>query len=142
MGLTFKTIQWNKLQKIESAQFSIDVINGLNVHKQVQPIPVVLTEDTILTIAGWAVDEKAKDVADSVYLTLDSIPIARAYYGVKRSDIAKHFKIDRYKYSGWEASIDLDVITMDEYKISLRIVSKDKKNYFEPESGILIKVIR
>lgn len=140
LGLMFKTIQWDKLRKIEGGQFSIDGISGLNVQEQVQPFLIDISKNSVLTVNGWAVDEKSGDAADSVYITLDDKPIAHAYYGVKRSGIARNFKIDRYKYSGWEASINLDKIAMGEHKISLRIVSKNKKDYFEPENGMLIRI--
>lgn len=140
LGLTFNAIQWDKLRKVEGGQFSIDGINGLDVHKQVQPILIDISKNSTLILDGWAVDKKAGGIADSVYITLDDKPIAHAYYGVKRSDVARHFKVNRYKYSGWETSINLNEIAMGEHKISLRIVSKDKKSYSEPESGVLIKV--
>lgn len=145
MGLSFskERIQWDKIQKIDGGLFCIDTVNGSICSQQEQPILVNVSKNGMITVTGWAVDERARDVAHSVYITLGDTHIARAQYGLDRRDVSKHFKIRKYRFSGWSASINSSGFISGEHKISLRIVSKKKKGWYEPEYGsILIKVNR
>ena len=123
--------------------YFIDTINDLICSKRKQPILVEVLKNPAATVTGWAVDERAKDVAHSVYVTLDGTPIACAQYGLDRRDVPEHFNIGKYRFSGWSASINGSGFTSGEHKVSLRIVSKNKKSYYELECGsIFIKVIK
>ncbi len=135
-------IHWDKLQELEGDLHSIDTINGLIVHKQVQPIPIDLTTNTFVKVVGWAVDEKAGDVANSIYATLDCKSITLAHCGVNRLDVTKFFGIEKYKFSGFETNISFDNIDQGIHKVSLRIVSKDKKSNYMIEGGIMLKVLK
>ena len=131
-------MQWDKIQKIDGGSFCIERINGFIDSKE---ILVDVSKYPKVTLTGWAVDERARDVASSVWLTLDGNPVAAVYYGTERADVAQGFKVATYKFSGWTTSVSFENITPGKHKISLRIVSKDKKSYYEPaRGGVLIKV--
>jgi hypothetical protein len=143
IGLSNQWVRWDDIQKNDGGLFFIDTINDSICSQQKQPILVNGSKNGIITFTGWAVDEKAEDVAYSVYLTLDGKPIARAEYGLDRRDVAKHFKMDKYRFSGWSASINASGLICGDHKISLRIVSKNKKIYYDPTNGfVLIKVMK
>jgi len=85
-------LQWDNIQKNDGGLFFIEEINDSICSQQKQPILVNGSKNDIITVTSWAVDERAGDLANSVYLTLDGEPIARARYGCERHDIAAYFK--------------------------------------------------
>ena len=53
---------------------------------------------------GWAVDESAKLRASGVNIVIDGKHYP-AKYGISRIDVASHFKVSDYAYSGFACSI-------------------------------------
>jgi glycosyltransferase involved in cell wall biosynthesis len=119
------------LQQAETL-FSVDSLNERIVTQQSVPVVVAL-EQRHLVVTGWAVDREAKDTAGAVYVTIDGERYP-AHYSSDRKDVADHFGVSQYRYSGFEALIPN--VMEGRHALSLVIVTKDRKSYYAPANTI------
>ena len=59
----------------------------------------------IITITGWAVDEKAGTAAGGVSISVNGKRDIAAFYGLDRPDVADVFKNSQYRFTGFSASL-------------------------------------
>jgi len=112
--------------------FAIDTLNDRIIIQHPQPI-MISVEEKHLVVTGWAVDHNARDLAGGVYVKVDEKPYA-AYYGSDRKDVADHFGIPQYRYSGFEAVIP--DIEQGQHALSLMILTNDTRGYYLPAQTV------
>ena len=119
------------------ALYYIDTINGLVINQQKQPIPV--STDKNLIVSGWAVDEKAKDVAGGVLIDIDG-KLYPSTYGTDRPDVADAYKTPSYKNSGFVSEIAISEIGKGQHTLSVKILTGDRKAYYGPEAKVRFEI--
>jgi hypothetical protein len=118
--------------------FCIDSLNECLVARQNAPVTVPLKQNH-LTVTGWAVDRDAKDTSGGVYIEIDGT-LYSAHYGSDRKDVADHFGVPQYRYSGFEAVIP--DITEGGHTLALIIVTKDGKASYPPSRTIEFDLVK
>jgi hypothetical protein len=84
-----------------------------------------------ITVRGWAVDQRAKTEAGGVIINVDGSTDVLANYGQPRPDVANNLKNPDYMNSGFTASIDTATLSKGHHTLTMRVVTADKKGYFE-----------
>jgi len=123
-----------------STEFGIESINDLQLSQQNPGIINLSLQKGTLTIWGWAVDQEAKNTAGAVFISIDGQIDIPAWYGWDRPDIAARFGESRYRFSGFMASFATSVVGEGQHTLSLKIVTADKKRYYEPDQKIVLEV--
>lgn len=118
--------------------FSIDKINEIEIDRQKLPLILGGDKDFVI-IKGWAIDTRANDLAGGVYLDIDG-NLYPAFYGTNRRDIEKQFKVSAYKYSGFEGAIPAANLKPGLHRLTLKILTKDQKAYYQPEPTVSFEV--
>jgi len=123
-----------------STQFHIDSVNDSPLSQQNPDIINLSQQNETLKIVGWAVDQEAKNTAGGVFICIDGKIDIPAMYGGDRPDVAARFGESSYRSSGFMASFATSVVGEGQHVLSLKIVTADKKGYYEPDEKILIEV--
>jgi hypothetical protein len=125
-----------------STIFSIDAINNyvFKVHNGKKSI-TLSKDEPFLTVKGWAVDAQAKALAGGVYLELDH-KLYPASYKLYRPDVAAHFQVPAYKHSGFEGDIPIYELEPGRHILTLKILTKDKKAYYNPPETVVLEIKR
>lgn len=92
----------------------------------------------VLTIAGWAVDLKARDTAAGVFITVDASHNFPAFYFDDRPDVANALGSKRYEHSGFVAVIPSHALAPGRHVLSLKIVSHSRTEYDETSPQIAL----
>ncbi|MBF0553066.1 MAG: hypothetical protein HQK96_00745 [Nitrospirae bacterium] len=90
-----------------------------------------------LSIIGWAIDDLKKDIAGGVYIKIDD-KLFPALYGLDRVDVAEHLKINNYRYTGYNIEIPVSLIEKGTHKLSVLVLTNDKKHYFVPSVEVIV----
>jgi hypothetical protein len=121
-------------------QFHIDTINNSPPSQQDPCIVNLSLQEKTLNIWGWAVDEKVRNAAGGVFVNIDGQIDIPAFYGLDRPDIAERLGESHYRFSGFRASFATSVVGKGQHVISLKIVTADKKGYYELNQKIILEV--
>lgn len=119
--------------------YSVDSVNS-------KPLPkgTVTAVDSGTTpniiVSGWAIDGKAQSVAGGVLVAIDAATEMPATYGAERPDVAEVLKNPNYKMSGFGVAIPTATVGKGRHTLSLKILSADKKGYYEPAQKIELDV--
>lgn len=124
----------------KSTPFHVDSINNCTLSGQNACIINLSDYNETLIISGWAVDQEAKNAAGGVFVSMDGKIDIPALYGLDRPDVAQALHNARYKSSGFLASFATAVLGEGQHVVSLKIVTFDKKGYYEPDQNILVDV--
>ena len=128
------------LQKVPGdTPYSIDSVNKQPLPK-VGPVVVKSADTPSVVIAGWAVDGPAKASAGGVMFNIDGKSDITATYGAERADVATVLKDPNYKMSGFGIAIPTQSIEKGRHTISMKILTSDKKGYYEPNRKIDIDI--
>ncbi|MCX6631403.1 MAG: hypothetical protein NTW28_27640 [Candidatus Solibacter sp.] len=92
--------------------------------------PVVISAAEELTASGWAVDQSAQSEASGVEIVIDG-KAYRAKTGIERMDVANYLKVPAYSRAGFSFSAPADAFGRGKHQLSLRVIAKDGKSYFE-----------
>lgn len=128
-----------KVDYNKSTLYAIDWING-----QRQGKDSVVIEDSsssneqIIIISGWAVDQMAKQAAGGMFINIDGKIDIPVVYGTARGDVAKYFGENKYLFSGFTAAISTLLLDKGQHTLSLKIVSADRTAYYMPDDKINI----
>jgi len=137
---TEKGVETASLQKVEGAPvYSIDAINSQPVPKA-GPIVINAATTPAIVIGGWAVDAPAKNAAGGVFLNVDGKSDLTATYGADRQDVASVLKEPNYKMSGFGISIPTASLDKGRHTLGLKVLTADKKGYYEPSQKIAIDI--
>jgi len=108
-------------------------INADKILKVEPKIACPYSENDFLDISGWAVDPEIEDTAAGVFIEVDG-RIYPAYYGLDRPDVAKYYDNGNYRYSGYVGYIRFSDMGIGVHDIEIKILSKDKKTYYDAET--------
>jgi len=81
-------------------------------------------------VRGWAIDQRTKSTAGGVIINVDGKDFL-ANYGSPRPDVAGNLKNPDYVNSGFSASIDSPVIGKGKHTLAFRVVTSDRKGYYQ-----------
>jgi anaerobic magnesium-protoporphyrin IX monomethyl ester cyclase len=130
----------------EETLFSVDLIDNL------QPVQhdFTLVIDTrkfkvipmrrIVTLIGWAIDQKAGTAAGGVFISINGERDIMAFYGLDRPDVATHFKNSRYRFSGFSASFRTSLLDKGKNILSVKVITADRNGYYAPQLKIILDV--
>jgi hypothetical protein len=91
---------------------------------------VPISRSSELKVSGWAVDAPNRMPAAGVDVVVDRTPFA-SMYGANRNDVAEYFQQPVYRESGFTAGIPANRLERGEHGISLRVVSADRRCYYQ-----------
>jgi len=126
--------------------FSVDFVNDLQPgeHKFALVIDThkykVVPIHRIVTITGWAVDQKAGIAAGGVFICVNGKRAIAAIYGLDRADVADVFKNGQYRCSGYSAHFRTSLLGKGKNVLSLKVVTADRNGYYEPQQKIILDV--
>jgi hypothetical protein len=83
-----------------------------------------------ITFEGWAVDEKSRARAGGVNIVINSTHYP-ATYGFSRLDVADHFKVGDYAYSGFSCTIAASTLGKGRHTVKIHVIGKDGKTFQE-----------
>lgn len=118
--------------------FVVETIADVEVNPQDQPV-VVPGRKPFIKITGWAVDERAKDVAGGVYVDVDG-KLFPAFYGQRKAGVARRFDVPAYERSGFERAIPTSEIGQGTHTLSIVVLTSDKKGYYRPDRQVIFEV--
>jgi hypothetical protein len=128
------------LQKMPgNTAYSVDRINNQGV-TQSALVMVNSANTPSIIIAGWAVDVQTRALAGGVNVTIDGKSEMTAIYGAERPDVATALKEPNYKLSGFAVAIPTNSLEKGKHTIGLKIVTSDKKGYYEPPQRFDIEI--
>jgi len=134
MGMVFPPIS-STTPLLPETLFSIESINNMTVNEE----PLILKTDNTITIKGWAIDERAQNIAGGVYIDIDGKTFP-ALYGFSRPDIAGAFRRPSYNNCGFERTIPVSYIGSGIHKLSIKILTIDGISYYNPEKEIVFEI--
>jgi hypothetical protein len=120
--------------------FNIDEINGRQPAQQGVHIIIDAQQEKTITISGWAVDQPVGEAAGGVFINIDDGMDIPVLYGLDRSDVASSLNNSNYRFSGFSASFGTFILDKGQHTLSLKIVTADKKGYYQPEQTIVLEV--
>lgn len=109
----------------------VPLFNLEKVGRLVEPSAVVefAASDTI-DFEGWAVDSFAKNRAGGVNIVINGKHYP-AKYGISRLDVASHFKVGDYAYSGFSCSVPASQIGKGRHKVAVHVIANDGKTFYK-----------
>jgi hypothetical protein len=125
----------------KNTTYSIDSINGLILAEQKQPAIIDSKSDDFINVNGWAVDSNAGLAAGGVFLSIDGKTDIPTFYGDDRKDVAYGFKNKNYRYSGFSSSLDISSLSKGQHTLSIKVVTADKKGYYQPDQRVVFTII-
>lgn len=134
------TIDPKSLTNVNSETFlGMDEVGG-QVPKPNVPIPVDPKRTPTINVRGWAVDQRAKTAAGGVIVNVDGKTDFVANYGQPRPDVAANLKSSNYTDCGFITSIDVSGLEKGRHTLTMRVVTADRKGYFEQKQKYDIDV--
>jgi hypothetical protein len=128
------------LVSVNSETFlALDEIGG-KLPVQNVSIPVNPQSMPKITVRGWAVDQRTKGEAGGVIVNVDGKTDVVANYGQPRPDVAANLKNPNYTNSGFIATIDASTLEKGRHTLTMRVVTADKKGYYEQKQKYDIDV--
>jgi len=128
------------LERLDSApSFKIDMLNDKFLGSA-KPVVLEADKDETLKIVGWAVDRDAGQTAGGVLISIDESIDVPALYGLGRPDVAKYFKHDNYKYSGFEVMLPASVVGPGRHTIAIKVISADRTGYYLPVQILTLEI--
>lgn len=112
--------------------YFIDYINyGKKIFVNPHMRPFTLPRGHVLSAGGWAIDAATKSMAGGVMFTVDDKIDFGAVYGGNRPDVA-HKLGGRYMKSGFIITMRSSMLTPGSHYLRIKILSHDRKGYYEP----------
>ncbi|MBF0458387.1 MAG: hypothetical protein HQK99_10890 [Nitrospirae bacterium] len=124
------------LSALNSAALCSGVLNGENMNK-INGQVVLDDNHNIMKIEGWAVDAVKKDIAGGIYIKIDE-KLFPAFYGLYRADVGYQIKARR---TGFEIEIPVSLIDKGQHRLSIIVLTKDRRHYFMPRYDLAISRI-
>jgi len=92
-------------------------------------VPITVTTPSFV-VRGWAIDQATKSVAGGVIINVEGKDFLTDY-GSPRPDVAANLKSSDYVNSGFTTSIDSAAIGKGKHTLVFRVVTSDKKGYYQ-----------
>jgi len=119
---------------------SVEKVNFWPLPQQGTPIIINSWQTATIYISGWAVDENAGQAAGGVFINVDGQMDIPTLYNLDRQDIAGFLSNSGYRYSGFTASFATSLIGEGQHILTLKIVTADKKGYYQSSHEIILEV--
>ncbi|HEY0079834.1 MAG TPA: hypothetical protein VGB73_14580 [Pyrinomonadaceae bacterium] len=119
--------------------FSLDELGG-QPPKAGVPLVVNAQSTPTINLRGWAADYVAKREAGGVIINIDGKTDVMANYGSSRPDVSANLKNPVYTNTGFTASIDTTKLEKGRHTLSMRVVTADKRGYYEHKQKYEIDV--
>jgi len=132
----------SRLDRLDSGTlFQIETVNGKTLSGDSYPVVIVSTGKETFTITGWAVDERAQDVASAVFITIDGQSDIPTYYGLDRPDVSTRLNNQNFRYSGYMATFSSAILQKGWHTLSIKIVTRDGMSYYSPEEKVDLMIV-
>jgi hypothetical protein len=105
-------------------------VDEIKIGYRTSSIPVAATQDDVVHLRGWAIDQAEVAPASAVYAIIGSYVI-RATYGELRADIASRYRNERFRDCGFTIEIPLDRLLAGHHTIRLRVVGVGEHVIYE-----------
>jgi hypothetical protein len=126
-----------KLSLAGSTLFSVDVINDRALP---QNMVIEAKHGDAIYIAGWAVDERVQTEAGGVFVEVDKQLVIPALYGLDRSDVAAHFRNERYRPSGFSVFFAASALEKGRHTLSLKVIAADRRGYYDTGYRAILEI--
>jgi hypothetical protein len=126
-----------KLSLAGSTLFSVDVINDRALP---QNMVIEAKHGDAIYIAGWAVDERVQTEAGGVFVEVDKQLVIPALYGLDRSDVAAHFRNERYRSSGFSVFFAASALEKGRHTLSLKVIAADRRGYYDTGYRAILEI--
>lgn len=135
-------IDINKLNESRlNTLYAIDLINNFGNIQNNSAIKIVDNDNRgEITITGWAVDESANTPAKAVFVSIDDKLNILTRYGLDRADVAKFYKNNNYRYSGFNALFATSTLEKGIHNLIIKVVSSDRKNYYRIDPKVKLEI--
>ena len=121
---------FSQLTSVNSSTLhSLDIINGIIVSQHSGPIVINATQDSTITLGGWAVDGLTNSAALTVVITVDKTDIP-TIYGIGRSDVSTAYNNPNFRSSGFVAFFSASAFGPGLHTVGLKVISKDHRHYY------------
>ena len=114
--------------------FSVDYINGVPPSN----VPSIIA-GTTLQVSGWAVDDRARTVAQGVIVFIDGAETA-ARYGLDRPDVAQALGSPGYRNCGFRADASTLFLGPGRHSLGLRILNSEGTGFYEPSVRFIFDI--
>jgi hypothetical protein len=139
--IEYKGISVPNVAKIgEDTLFNIEGFDNQAPGQNNYSFAISLQKTEMVTISGWAVDQKAETAAGGVFLNIDGEKDIPASYGIDRPDVADYFQNINYGPSGFSVSFPTSWLDKGKHVLTLKIVTADKREYYEPAQKITLEI--
>lgn len=133
-------LKLNEMTKLEAAtSYSIDEVNGEG-HSLNKSYTCKKSSDYEIVVTGWAIEIKSRQRAAGVFINIDNVIDLPAVYGLPRIDVADSLKERNYRYCGFYSTIPATQLSQGTHKLTLKIVSSDRSNYYQTQENIIINI--
>jgi hypothetical protein len=130
---------YSLLSPIESSTPSrILTVSGVKVKRQDQAV-VVPEGRSFVRVIGRALTNRGKDPAGGVYLRLDG-RLFPAFYGRNLGYVGNGVNTPVREFSGFEKDIPVWDLDPGEHELSIVVVARNRKGYYQPGSKIMLDV--
>ena len=92
-------------------------------------VPIIIRTPSFV-VRGWAVDQRSNSTAGGVIINVDGKDFL-ANYGSPRPDVAASMNSPDHVNSGFTASIDTAEIGKGKHTLIFRVVTSDRKGYYQ-----------
>jgi hypothetical protein len=134
------SIDPKSLTNVNSETFlGMDEIGG-QIPKPNVTIAVDSKRTPTINVRGWAVDQRAKTAAGGVIVNVDGKTDLVTNYGQPRPDVATNLKSPSYTNCGFVTSLDVTGLEKGRHTLTMRVVTTDRKGYFEQKQKYDIDV--
>jgi len=121
--------------------FALDTINTHVAPEHTTLYVINSSQQETIMVTGWAVDKQVNDVASAVFITIDGSIDIPCLYGRDRQDVAEAYRNSKFRLSGFVATFGSSILSKGKHTISLKIVSKDRIHFYQPEQTYYVLVI-
>jgi hypothetical protein len=108
-------------------RYSIDLINEIPSGEF-----TTITDESVLKVVGWSIDEFNKKPTGGVIVNLDGKPFISQFL-IDRTDIAAHFNNPDLRYAGWGISIPVSGLTEGNHELIFEFLNSNRTRYFSPD---------
>lgn len=98
-------------------------------------VPTISSGQT-LTMYGWAVDKRAKELASAVYVQVDGNSPLSATYRLPRADVARFFREPSYADAGFRCNIRTENLSPGIHSLNLIVINSRKTAYYYMDTNV------
>ncbi|MBV9503291.1 MAG: hypothetical protein JO138_28285 [Acidobacteriaceae bacterium] len=101
-----------------------------------------IASGAVLSVVGWAVDLRARQLGSAVYLQVDDSPPARVTYHLSRPDVAQFFHEPAWKDAGFRCDLRTADLSTGEHSLNIIVINSSKTAYYLMNTHVRFSVRR